>query len=68
MAGGWGNNLRIEREVTDFPDPLSPTSASISPRFTVSEIFFTAGTGFFSASKSIERLSIDKSGDRMDVV
>ena len=32
----------MESAVTVFPDPDSPTSAVISPRLTVKEIFFTA--------------------------
>jgi hypothetical protein len=30
-AAGYGNSLRIDKAVTDFPEPDSPTSATVSP-------------------------------------
>ena len=32
-----GSNCRIESAVSDLPDPLSPTNASVSPRFTLKD-------------------------------
>src|SRR5947207_15837574 len=43
-AAGYGNSCRIDSAVTDFPEPLSPTSASVSPRSRVNEACFTAST------------------------
>src|SRR5437868_15357871 len=34
----------MDNAVTDFPEPLSPTSASVSPRSRVNEACFTAST------------------------
>ncbi len=42
MAGGDGNNCKIDKEVTVLPEPDSPTMANVSPLFTLKEIFFTA--------------------------
>src|SRR5436190_18786319 len=43
-AAGYGNSCRIDSAVTDFPEPLSPTSASVSPRSSANEACFTAST------------------------
>ena len=51
-----GNNFNKAREVTDFPEPLSPTIAVSLPRFSVNEIFFTAGVRIVSCKKEMERL------------
>ena len=48
----------MERDVTDFPDPLSPTMAATSPLFTFSDTFLTACVNSPSFWKSIERLLI----------
>jgi hypothetical protein len=42
-AGGEGNNCSTDKEVTVFPDPDSPTIATVSPWPISNEIFFTAG-------------------------
>jgi hypothetical protein len=31
LAGGCGNNCKTDNDVTDLPDPLSPTMATNSP-------------------------------------
>ena len=41
-TGGDAKSCRMESEVTVFPEPDSPTSAVISPRLTLKEMFFTA--------------------------
>ena len=41
-AGGVGNSCRMDKEVTDLPEPDSPTMASNSPRETDMLIFFNA--------------------------
>src|ERR1700687_2581796 len=43
-AAGYGNSCRIDSAVTDLPEPLSPTSANVSPRSTAKEACFTAST------------------------
>src|SRR5213078_1699935 len=43
-AAGYGSSCRIDSAVTDFPEPLSPTSANVSPRSRVNEARFTAST------------------------
>jgi len=43
LAVRAGNNCNTDKAVTDFPDPDSPTTASISPAWTVREIPFNAG-------------------------
>ena len=57
----------MDKEVTDLPDPDSPTSATISPRFTSREIFFKAFTVAVSVSKSTQSSFICNSG-RNEVV
>src|SRR5262249_39965676 len=42
FAGGSGTRRRIDIAVTDFPQPLSPTTASVSPSFTWNEMPSTA--------------------------
>ena len=41
-TGGDGINCKIDSDVTDLPEPLSPTIATISPLFTVIDILFKA--------------------------
>src|SRR6266478_1528564 len=52
----------MERAVTVFPEPDSPTRATISFLSTAKEIFFTAFVVSRSEIKSMERDLIDKSG------
>jgi len=47
LAGGEGISCKTERAVIVFPEPDSPTTATISPRSTVKEIFFIAWTVSF---------------------
>src|SRR3972149_7717503 len=42
--GGTGINFKTESMLTDFPQPLSPTTASVSPSSTWNEIPLTAYT------------------------
>ena len=58
MAGGVDNNCKTANAVTDFPEPDSPTMATISPLFTVREIFCNADIVESLLIKSIERFSI----------
>src|SRR5580700_12121752 len=44
-AAGWGRSCKIDSAVTDFPEPLSPTSARVSPRSSGKDARFTASTG-----------------------
>lgn len=62
FAGGVGNNCRIDNEVTVFPDPDSPTIATVSPLFISKEIFFTAEVVPVSVTKSTLRFVILRSG------
>ncbi|OPZ18254.1 MAG: hypothetical protein BWZ05_00929 [Bacteroidetes bacterium ADurb.BinA245] len=41
-AGGEGMSCNMESDVTDLPEPDSPTSATTSFRFISNEICFTA--------------------------
>src|SRR5712671_6242957 len=43
-AAGYGNSCRIDSAVTDLPEPLSPTSANVSPRSSANEACLTAST------------------------
>ena len=43
-AAGYGSSCRIESAVTDLPEPLSPTSATVSPRSISNETPRTAST------------------------
>jgi hypothetical protein len=52
----------MDKEVTDLPEPDSPTIATTSPQFTVKEIFFSAFVIPDSAMKSTERLFIRRRG------
>jgi hypothetical protein len=52
----------MESEVTDFPDPLSPTNANISPFLTWKEMFLTAAVLPLSEIKSTLRFSMRNSG------
>src|SRR5580700_3457693 len=42
LAGGSGIRRRTDIAVTDLPQPLSPTTASVSPSFTCNETPLTA--------------------------
>ncbi|AEP09059.1 ABC transporter, nucleotide binding/ATPase domain protein [Micavibrio aeruginosavorus ARL-13] len=35
----------MDKAVTDFPDPLSPTNATVSPADTEKDVFLTAWDG-----------------------
>ena len=50
-----GNSCKMESEVTDFPDPDSPTMATISFLFTENEISLNAFIIPLSVAKFIER-------------
>jgi hypothetical protein len=41
---GYGNNFKMEKAVTDFPEPLSPTNANVSLGFMVKLTPCTAST------------------------
>ena len=62
FAGGVGNNCRMDKEVIDFPDPDSPTSATNSPRFTSRSIPYTPGDRTPSVTKPMLILRIDRRG------
>ena len=54
-----GGNFKIEKAVTDLPDPLSPTKASVSLGLTVKPTPWTASTtGRPGGAKRTERLLI----------
>jgi hypothetical protein len=67
FAGGEGSNCNMDREVTDLPDPLSPTSASVSPLLMLNEIFLTAVVVEYSLTKSIDRFSMERSEFRFEI-
>ena len=52
------NKFITVRDITDLPDPDSPTIASISPRFSEKEIACRAGVVFPDPGKSTVRLFI----------
>src|SRR5712671_907160 len=43
-AAGYGSSCRIDSAVTDFPEPLSPTRANVSPRSSANDACLTAST------------------------
>lgn len=57
-----GKSRSIARELTDFPEPDSPTIATVSPWFTEKEISCKTGTRLPSWRKLIFRFCMDKSG------
>jgi len=52
------NKFITVRDMTDLPDPDSPTIASISPRINEKEISCRAGTAVPDPGKSIVKLFI----------
>ena len=42
LAAGYGKSFITESAVTDLPEPDSPTSATVSPIFTLNEMRSTA--------------------------
>jgi hypothetical protein len=62
FAGGEGSSCKMDKDVTDFPEPDSPTNATISPRFTINEMFFNAWVVADSAIKSTERFCMLRRG------
>jgi hypothetical protein len=54
--------LSIDKAVTDFPEPLSPTMATSSPFFISTELFFTATVLPDSLLNAIERFRMDSNG------
>ena len=56
-AAGYGSSCRIESAVTDLPEPLSPTSATVSPRPISNETPRTASTTRPPVSKCTARSS-----------
>src|SRR5688572_33293668 len=58
--GGVGINLMIERFVTDFPDPDSPTMPSVSPRERSNDTPSTALTTRPSSSKYVRKLRTER--------
>ena len=59
FVGGEGSNCKMDRDVTDFPEPLSPTSASVSPLLIVNDMFFTADVVPYSLTNSMDKSSIE---------
>ena len=65
-----GSRETVESALTDFPEPLSPTSATVSPRSTENDTPRTAGTSRPSSrnatfrSLTSSRLIRTSSGDR----
>ena len=53
--GGLGINLIAESEVTDFPDPDSPTIPIVAPLFNVKLTPFTAFTEVPSVLNSVTK-------------
>jgi hypothetical protein len=47
MAGGLGINFKIDKALTDFPEPDSPTIESVSPGDKENEISFNTGLRIF---------------------
>ena len=65
-AGGEESNCNIDKEVTVFPDPDSPTMATVSPRFMSIEIFLMAEVRPESVTKSTDKFSICRRGNDME--
>ena len=63
--GGCGISRRIESAVTLLPLPDSPTTASVSPRFTSNDTPSTARTTPSSVKKCVFRFSTRRSGSLM---
>src|SRR5262245_59591952 len=61
-AAGYESSCRIDSAVTDFPEPLSPTSATVSPRSSSNETPVTASTTWSPALKVTERFVAERSG------
>src|SRR6476660_7079192 len=55
FPGGLGTSRMIDRFVTDFPEPDSPTIPNVSPRFKRNEMPSTALTTPSSVSKYVRR-------------
>ena len=55
IPGGLGINLIADREVTDFPEPDSPTIPTVSPLFKVKLISLTAFTVVPSVRNSVTK-------------
>ena len=55
LPGGLGISLIAESEVTDFPEPDSPTIPTVSPLFKVKLILFTAFTVVPSVWNSVTK-------------
>lgn len=68
FAGGLCNNCRIESDVTDLPEPDSPTMATISLLFISKETFLTAEVLPYSVLKSTERFFICRRGNNRVIV
>ena len=61
-AGGYGRSWRMDSAVTDFPDPLSPTSPTVSPLAMSSETPRTARTSPPGVSNETDRSRIARRG------
>src|SRR5436190_2640545 len=61
LPGGAGLSRRMEFAVTDFPQPLSPTIASVSPSSTWNETPSTARMTPWGVRKCVCRFSISSS-------
>src|SRR5919202_5670137 len=62
LARGYGRSWRIESDVTDLPEPLSPTIARVSRRSSVKLASLTASTGSPSPAKVTFRPRTSSSG------
>ena len=60
FPGGFGINFKIASALTDFPEPDSPTIASVSPFLTFHETSLTALTVRPLTSNSTLRFFISK--------
>src|SRR6218665_1133742 len=58
FPGGFGIRRITDKEVTDFPDPDSPTIPTVSPRERVNEILLTAFMVSSSVRNSVTRFFI----------
>jgi hypothetical protein len=58
----------MESDVTDLPEPDSPTIATISPLLTCRDIFFIAEIFSNSVEKSTERFLICRRGCKYEYV
>src|SRR5437868_9900469 len=62
LAAGYGRSFMTDSAVTDLPEPDSPTSASVSPFFTLNEMRSTASVSRLPWRNMMDRSLTASSG------